>query len=51
MDYVCIHACVNDCVLFQNEHGDCDACPRCGEKCKAQYKEEMQSNTVPRKVL
>ena len=48
MDYVRIHTCVNDCILFRNEHGDLAACPRCGE---ARYKEGMQSNTVPRKVL
>lgn len=48
MDYVRIHACVNDCVLFRNEHAYLDACPECKE---ARYKEGMQSNTVPRKVL
>ena len=47
-NYVCIHACVNDCVLFCNEHGGLSACPKCGE---AHYKEGLQSTTVPCKVL
>ena len=48
MDYVRIHAFVNDCILFWNEHGDLAACPRCGE---ARYKEGMQINRDPRKWL
>ena len=48
VDYVRIHACVNDCIIFWNEHGDLATCPRCGE---ARYKEGIQSNTVLRKVL
>ena len=48
MDYDRIHACVNDCVLFHNEHAGLDVCPKCGEP---RYKEGMQGTTIPRKVL
>ena len=48
MDYDRIHACVNDCVLFRNEHAGLDVCPKCGEP---RYKEGMQGTTIPRKVL
>ena len=27
LDYIKIHACVNDCVLFRNEHADAQECP------------------------
>jgi hypothetical protein len=29
LDYKKIHACVNDCVLFRNEHADAQECPVC----------------------
>ena len=48
LDYDRIHACVNDCVLFRNEHAGLDVCPECGEP---RYKEGMQGTTIPRKVL
>ena len=48
VDYDRIHACVNDCVLFRNEHAGLDVCPKCGEP---KYKEGMQGTTIPRKVL
>ena len=48
MDYDRIHACVNDCVLFRNEHARLDVCPKCGEP---RYKEGMQGTTIPCKVL
>ncbi|WVZ49340.1 hypothetical protein U9M48_000708 [Paspalum notatum var. saurae] len=31
LDYQKIHACVNDCVLFQKEYKDMDTCPKCSE--------------------
>ena len=48
VDYDRIHACVNDCTLFRNEHAGLDACPKCGEP---RYKEGMQGTTIPYKVL
>ena len=29
LDYKKIHACVNNCVLFRNEHADAEECPVC----------------------
>ena len=29
LDYTKIHACVNDCVLFRNDHADAQECPVC----------------------
>ena len=48
MDYDRIHACVNDCVLFRNEHAGLDVCPECGEP---RYKEGMQGTTIPRRKV
>lgn len=48
MDYNRIHACVNDCMLFCNEHAYATHWAKCGEP---RYKEGMQGNTIPRKVL
>jgi hypothetical protein len=31
LDYEKIHACVNDCVLFQKNYARMDKCPTCGE--------------------
>jgi hypothetical protein len=47
-NYVRIHACVNDCVLFRGEFADLSECPKCGE---ARYRRDVSSLQVPRKVL
>ncbi|XP_048494383.1 uncharacterized protein LOC125494708 [Beta vulgaris subsp. vulgaris] len=31
LEYQRIHACPNDCVLYQNEYANMDECPRCGK--------------------
>ena len=31
LDYVKIHACEKDCVLFWKENANLDTCPKCGE--------------------
>jgi hypothetical protein len=31
LDYIRIHACSNDCVLFCGELADLSECPKCGE--------------------
>ena len=49
MDYKMIHACPNDCILYDEEYADLEACPkpRCGE---ARYRDDVQGKNVPRKV-
>jgi uncharacterized protein (UPF0212 family) len=47
LDYVRIHACINDCVLFQGELADLSKCPKCGE---ARYQRDVSSPVVPRNV-
>lgn len=48
MAYHQIHACVNDCILFHGAHKDMDDCPVCSE---TQYREDMHSGVVPRKLV
>lgn len=49
MDYHRIHACVNDCVLFRNDHAYATTCPKCGEE---RYKPGLMTGPrIPRKVL
>ncbi|MCO5558940.1 hypothetical protein L7F22_012531 [Adiantum nelumboides] len=48
MDYDKIHACPNDCILFQNEYADLLLCPKCEAK---RYREDTQGTEVSAKVL
>ena len=48
MDYNCIHACPNDCVLFRGEFELLATCPKCGAD---RYRNDLQGQTVPQKVL
>ncbi|KAK1613543.1 hypothetical protein QYE76_019060 [Lolium multiflorum] len=40
------HACISDCVIYQNEHANLDTCPQCGE---SRYKRGTRKS--PRKVV
>ena len=48
LDYKCIHACVNDCILFRGVHIDAQECPISGE---SRYRANLKTLDVPRKVL
>ena len=52
MEYVKIHACPNDCILYRKEHENAIVCPTCG---KSRWKEDKEmlkvSEGVPAKVL
>lgn len=48
LDYNCIHACPNDCVLYRGAHIDATHCPICGE---ARYKRSVVGEQTPCKVL
>jgi len=53
MDYVKIHACRNDCVLYRNEYADLDECPVCGiSRYKKNHNEfDLKKKRIPVKVL
>jgi hypothetical protein len=46
LPYVKYHACINDCVLYQNEYKDRTTCPMCGQ---GRYK--SGNKKVPQKVV
>ena len=48
MDNRCIHACPNDCVLYEGEFEALHTCPKCGLNC---YREDLQGTQVPCKVV
>ena len=48
LDYECIHACPNDCVLFRGELAEVDACPKCKSH---RYRQDLQGTKVPCKIL
>ena len=48
VDYNSIHACPNDCVLFQKEYADLERCPICGAD---RYRKDVQGDTVREKLL
>ena len=49
LDYETIHACINDCVLYQGKHEKAISCPKCG---KLRFKTATNlNNGVPQKVL
>ena len=49
LDYIPIHACVNDCILFWKETEKLEVCPVCGES--RWVNSETKWKKVPRKVL
>ena len=54
LDYVIIHACNNDCILFWKEHANADSCPKCkASRWKSQKKKPdgIHAQKVPMKVL
>ncbi|XP_074283940.1 uncharacterized protein LOC141608493 [Silene latifolia] len=52
VDYVKIHACRNDCILFRKDYKDLDKCPKCGASRYKLPKKNSQKNIgVPVKVL
>ncbi|KAL5540181.1 hypothetical protein UlMin_043730 [Ulmus minor] len=52
MGYKKIHACRNDCILYQKECKDLECCPVCGEfKWKLEKNEGTKKKGVPAKVL
>ncbi|KAM0873068.1 hypothetical protein ACQ4PT_038316 [Festuca glaucescens] len=54
LDYVSIHACDNDCILFWKEHANADCCPKCkASRWKSQKKrpDGRAAHKVPVKVL
>ena len=48
LHYKSLHACPNDHVLFKKELANEVLCPQCGA---SQYREDVQGNKVPSKVL
>lgn len=48
MEYEIIHACPNDCILYQKEYKNCKECPECDTP---RYKENMVSKKVPQKAM
>ncbi|XP_074271531.1 uncharacterized protein LOC141595463 [Silene latifolia] len=52
VDYVKIHACRNDCILFRKDYKELDKCPKCGSsRYKLPKKNSTNSKGVPVKVL
>jgi hypothetical protein len=54
LDYVSIHACNNDCILFWKEHANVYSCPKCkASRWKSEKKKPdgRQAHKVPMKVL
>ena len=52
MEYIKIHACPNDCVLYRKENEDLDKCPTCLESRWKKGKEPSENRSgVPAKVL
>ena len=52
MQYEKIHACPNDCILYQNNFSDAKSCPTCGEsRWKKKRNGEDVKEGVPAKVL
>ena len=52
LDYERIHACKNDCILFQKEYANMNKCPTCGEpKWKNKKIVKTSSNQVLANVL
>ena len=48
MDYNTIHACPNNCVLFQKEYANLERCPICNAN---RYHKDVQGDGIPKKVL
>ena len=48
MDYRCIHACPNDCVLYEGKFEALNRCPDCGMN---RFREDLQGTLVPCKVV
>lgn len=48
MDYRCIHACPNDCILYDGEFEALHTCPKCGLN---RYREDLQGTQIPCKVV
>ncbi|XP_075507619.1 uncharacterized protein LOC142544459 [Primulina tabacum] len=51
MDYVKIHACPNDCILYRKEYEDFTSCPICGMSRWKLGKNSTINGGVPAKVL
>lgn len=52
LNYVKIHACENDCILFWEEHENLNECPTCGLSRWENVKQcSSKGSMVPRKVL
>ena len=51
MDYVKIHACPNDCILYRKEYEDLTNCPTCGMSRWKLGKKNMINEGIPAKVL
>ena len=48
MDYECIHACPNDCILFCGVNTIMESCPRCQSP---RYRRDVAGTTIPSKIL
>ena len=54
LNYVCIHACVNDCILYWKQYANANSCPKCKtSRWKSEKKKQdgRHEHKVPRKVL
>ncbi|XP_021835652.1 uncharacterized protein [Spinacia oleracea] len=52
LDYVKIHACRNDCILYRKEYENLDKCPKCGEsRYKRTDGDDPKKKAPPAKVI
>ncbi|XP_074266648.1 uncharacterized protein LOC141589927 [Silene latifolia] len=52
VDYVKVHACPNDCILYRKDYKDLNECPKCGaSRYKLPKKNSKKNIGVPAKVL
>ena len=48
MDYECIHACPNDCILYHGDYAAMESCPKCQA---SRYCRDLNGTTIPTKIL
>ena len=51
LDYLKIHACPNDCILYRNSYADAKCCPKCGLSQWKLKKDLSEKEGQPAKVL
>ena len=48
MDYECIHACPNDCILYHGDYATMEICPKCQA---SHYCRDLNGTIIPAKIL